>query len=128
MRLTSRLSTLLVLASLGWGCTPDSTGPSPTGLAASRVAPEDFDYIARPPNVQVSSGTVIPNGLPFCRSGLVCYTPNFVRSAYNFPATLNGAGQTILIVDAFGSPTVAQDLATFDALFRIPAPPSFTIL
>src|SRR5256886_1152088 len=33
-----------------------------------------------------------------------------------------------LIVDAFGSPTVAQDLATFDALFHIPAPPSFTIL
>jgi len=128
MRLASGVAAALALAALGWGCTQDSASPSPTGLEASSVAGEDFDYIARPPNVQVTSGTVVPSGLPFCRSGLVCYTPNFVRSAYNFPSTLNGAGQTILIVDAFGSPTVAQDLATFDARFGIPAPPSFTIL
>lgn len=128
MRLASGVSAALVLAALGWSCSQDSPGPSPTGLEASSVAGGDFDYIARPPHVQVLSGTVAPDGLPFCRSGLVCYTPNFVRSAYNFPSTLNGAGQTILIVDAFGSPTVAQDLATFDALFHIPAPPSFTIL
>jgi subtilase family serine protease len=51
-----------------------------------------------------------------------------VRSAYNFPSTLNGSGQTILIVDAFGSPTIRQDLALFDAAFGLPAPPSFTIL
>src|SRR5258708_324000 len=128
MRLVSGVSAALVLAALGWSCSQDSPGPSPTGLEASSVAGGDFDYIARPPHVQVISGTVAPDGLPFCRSGLVCYTPNFVRSAYNFPSTLNGAGQTILIVDAFGSPTVAQDLATFDALFHVPAPPSFTIL
>jgi subtilase family serine protease len=41
---------------------------------------------------------------------------------------LDGSGQTILIVDAFGSPTVRQDLALFDAVFGIAAPPSFTIL
>src|SRR2546426_5564815 len=128
MRLSSGVPAALILTALGWGCTPDSPGPSPTGLEASSVAGGDFDYIARPPHVQVISGTVAPDGLPFCRSGLVCYTPSFVRSAYNFPSTLNGAGQPILIVDAFGSPTVAQDLATFDALFHIPAPPSFTIL
>jgi len=128
MRLSSGVPAALILTALGWGCTQDSLGPSPTGLEASSVAGGDFDYIARPPHVQVISGTVAPDGLPFCRSGLVCYTPSFVRSAYNFPSTLNGAGQTILIVDAFGSPTVAQDLATFDALFHIPAPPSFTIL
>ncbi len=128
MRLASGVSAALFLTALGWGCTQDSAGPGPMGLEASSVAGGDFDYIARPPHVQVISGTVAPDGLPFCRSGLVCYTPNFVRSAYNFPSTLNGAGQTILIVDAFGSPTVAKDLATFDALFHIPAPPSFTIL
>src|SRR5881296_2257121 len=128
MRWSSGVSAALILTALGWGCTQDSPGPGPTGLEASSVAGGDFEYIARPPHVQVISGTVAPDGLPFCRSGLVCYTPSFVRSAYNFPSTLNGAGQTILIVDAFGSPTVAQDLATFDALFHIPAPPSFTIL
>src|SRR5881397_3978079 len=128
MRWSSGVSAALILTALGWGCTQDSPGPGPTGLEASSVAGGDFEYIARPPHVQVISGTVAPDGLPFCRSGLVCYTPSFVRSAYNFPSTLNGAGQTILIVDAFGSPTVVQDLATFDALFHVPAPPSFTIL
>ncbi len=33
-----------------------------------------------------------------------------------------------MIVDAFGSPTIQQDLALFDAVFGIPAPPSFTII
>src|SRR5690348_7584723 len=117
MRLASGVTAALALAALGWGCTRESAGPSPTGLAASRVASEDFDYVAKPPNVQVSSSTVVPDGLPFCGSRLVCYTPNFVRSAYHFPANLTGSGQTILIVDAFGSPTVRQDLARFDRIF-----------
>src|SRR5256886_13554126 len=77
--------------------------------------------------------TTQPNGLPLCRSAslgsIVCYTPSFIKKAYEYPstATLDGTGQTIVIVDAFGSPTVESDLALFDSLFGIPAPPSFTI-
>jgi subtilase family serine protease len=77
--------------------------------------------------------TTQPNGLPLCKSAslgnIVCYSPSFIKKAYEYPstATLDGAGQTIVIVDAFGSPTVASDLALFDAVFGIPAPPSFTI-
>jgi subtilase family serine protease len=59
---------------------------------------------------------------------IVCYSPNFIGTAYHFPSDLNGIGQTILIVDAFGSPTIANDLAHFDETFGIAAPPSFTIL
>jgi len=44
------------------------------------------------------------------------------------PPDLDGTGQTILIVDPYGSPTIEQDLASFDTDFGIPAPPSFTIL
>jgi subtilase family serine protease len=60
---------------------------------------------------------------------IVCYSPAFIKKAYQFPstATLDGSGQTIVIVDAFGSSTIASDLATFDAAFGVPAPPSFTI-
>lgn len=128
MRLARVVSPIAVMTALSWGCTQDAAGPRRPAALSARAAPEDFDYIAKPPNVQVTSGTVVPNGLPFCRSGLVCYAPNFVRAAYNFPPTLDGTGQTILIVDAFGSPTVQQDLATFDGVFGLPAPPSFTIL
>ncbi len=60
-------------------------------------------------------------------SGLACYTPDLIRKAYNVPDDWTGAGQTIVIVDAYGSPTIKQDLAVFDAAFGLPAPPSFHI-
>lgn len=41
---------------------------------------------------------------------------------------IDGAGQTIVIVDSFGSPTIAHDLATFDSYFGLPAPPSFRVI
>ena len=63
-------------------------------------------------------------GLPFCFSrglgSILCYTPSFLKSAYNFPSSLDGTGSTIVIVDAFGSPTLQSDLNTFDTTFGIP--------
>ena len=38
------------------------------------------------------------------------------------PKGLTGAGETIVIIDAFGSPTIANDLALFDATFGLPDP------
>ena len=68
-----------------------------------------------------------PNGLPapsVCEAhyGLACYTPAEIRSAYNVPSALDGTGQTIVIVDAYGSPTIASDLKTFDHAFQLPNP------
>lgn len=64
--------------------------------------------------------------------GIACYSPNQIEQAYNmhplFDAGYNGAGTTIGIVDAFGSPTIASDLATFDAEFGLPDPPSFQVI
>jgi subtilase family serine protease len=40
----------------------------------------------------------------------------------------DGAGQTIVIVDSFGSPTITGDLKAFDAQFGLPAPPSLQII
>jgi subtilase family serine protease len=53
-----------------------------------------------------------------------CYGPAQVRAAYGVDKLthLNGAGRTIAIVDAFQSPTIQHDLATFDMLFGLPAP------
>jgi len=92
----------------------------------------DITYVANPPRVQVSPDTVIPDSVPFCSSrslgSIICYSPNFIRSAYNFPSSLDGGGQTIVIVDAYGSPTIRNDLAVFDTTFGIPDPPSFTVV
>lgn len=60
------------------------------------------------------------------------YTPAQIRSNYDlgpvYAAGLTGTGETIGIVDAYGSPTIRADLATFDKHFGIPAPPRFTIV
>jgi subtilase family serine protease len=49
-----------------------------------------------------------------------CYGPMQMRAAYNVPNSLTGVGQTIVIVDAFQSPTIRADLNTFDAQFGLP--------
>jgi subtilase family serine protease len=64
----------------------------------------------------------------FSSTALACYGPDAIRKAYDLDqliaAGFNGAGQTIVIIDAFGSPTLESDLATFDAVFGLPPPPS----
>jgi len=45
-----------------------------------------------------------------------------MHTAYNIPTGMDGTGQTIVIVDAYGSPTVRQDLQVFDAAFGLPNP------
>ncbi len=63
--------------------------------------------------------------------GIRCYQPAQLQSAYDlaplFASGITGRGQTIVIVDAFGSPTIQSDLQTFDQTFGLPDPPSFHI-
>jgi len=97
--------------------------------SAATAASADIVYQVKP-LVQPTDTSEFTN--PFCHSvngvpQLVCYSPNDIRTAYGYPSSLDGSGQTIVIVDAFGSPTIQSDLATFDAKFGIPAPPSFTV-
>lgn len=70
----------------------------------------------------------------FCRAnfGAPCYSPQEIRTAYGMNGLINsgmvGAGETIVIIDSYGSPTIAADLAAFDAGFGIPDPPSFKVM
>ncbi len=63
-------------------------------------------------------------------------TPTQIRQAYGFNEITfgsvqgDGTGQTIAIIDAYDSPTIANDLQAFDAYwtahgYNLPAPPSF---
>jgi subtilase family serine protease len=56
--------------------------------------------------------------------GLTCYGPAAIRSAYGVSQLIadgsDGSGQTIVIIDAYGSPTAAADLHTFSARFGLP--------
>ena len=64
--------------------------------------------------------------------GFHCYQPFQLEKAYNLKplrdAGIDGRGRTIVIVDAFGSPTIEHDLKVFDQQFGLPDPPSFTII
>jgi subtilase family serine protease len=64
--------------------------------------------------------------------GIACYQAFQLQRAYNlaplFAKGIEGQGQTIVIVDAFGSPSIASDLQTFDAQMGLPNPPSFKVI
>jgi subtilase family serine protease len=60
------------------------------------------------------------------------YTPKQIRAAYYLNPLLrsgtDGKGQSIVIVDSFGSPTIRHDLAVFDRQFKLRAPASLMII
>jgi subtilase family serine protease len=63
---------------------------------------------------------------------VACYSPQQLRDAYNldplYARGITGKGETIVIVDSYGSPTIVNDLKVFDKTFDLPAPPSFKVL
>lgn len=70
-----------------------------------------------------------------CRSSLYpspCYSPQEMRKAYGVDSLTDagfvGRGETIVIIDSYGSPTIREDLKTFDNDYGLPDPPSFKIL
>jgi subtilase family serine protease len=124
----SRTVVGVILATLGtWGSLGVTAGIAPA--AAKIVMP-----------VPASSGQVLKTTLSFppdttyCRTKIhiSCYQPAQFQKAYNlaplFEKGINGAGQTIVIIDSFGSPTIEADLKHFDATFGLPDPPTFTII
>ena len=64
--------------------------------------------------------------------GVACYNPAQFQKAYNlaplYKAGLTGKGQTIVIVDSYGYQNIRGELAAFDAAFKLPAPPKFTVI
>jgi subtilase family serine protease len=84
------------------------------------------------------AGTAAPNATFGCQNrpmdgsqGPRCYQAAQIQNSYSITPLLNsginGAGRTIVIVDAYGSPTIASDLLTFDAVMGLPNP-SFTVI
>ena len=98
-----------------------------TGPTAHRITVHPDIFPAGAPGPDVTFGC---QNRPMDDSqGPRCYQPAQIQNAYNITPLLNsgtnGAGRTIVIVDAFGSPTIASDLQTFDATMGLPNP-SFT--
>ena len=77
-------------------------------------------------HILLKSGKAAPFSTSKCETtyALACYSPLQYRTAYNlnslYAKGITGAGRTIVIADAFGSPTIQSDLDTFDAQWGFP--------
>src|SRR5215469_15305357 len=72
---------------------------------------------------QVSTSTTPPTQAQCASAGRRCFDPAGIAAAYNlaplYAQGLNGKGETIAIVDSFGSDTIAHDLHVFDQAFGV---------
>jgi len=118
----SRLLRLLVVAAV-------VTAAAVTALVGGR-AQSHAVAVARPllPQPPTAHAATQPRPTSQCLTvyGIHCYSPAQFEQAYDLAslhsAGVTGAGQTIAIVDSFGSPTIAQDLHQFDQTFGVSNP------
>jgi subtilase family serine protease len=142
--LTVTLSLLLTTA----GAVP-ATVPGPASAASgARAHPPAFTYrtIAGPAAFAAAAGDTAapipsvagdwavqlqsPNPLSTARClatiKLRCYSPLQYRTAYDldpmYAGNITGKGETIMIIDSFGSPTIRNDLSYFDRQWGLPNP------
>src|ERR1700737_2176929 len=122
-----RLCALAVVAALGG---IGAIGPAAVGTVVG-VAVAPHPLIAH--HLTIPGRRNQPPTTAECRAvGFSCYQPAQFQTAYNllplYAQGFNGAGRTIVIVDAFGSPTIRDDLKFFDQTFNLPDPPAFNII
>jgi len=97
-------------------------------LALSAIAaPAPATSVAVHPTVaeyvQLNGSTVPPTQAQCASVGRRCFAPQAIQAAYNvgplYRAGVDGRGQTIAIVDSYGSDTIAHDLHVFNTAFGL---------
>src|SRR5580692_11370501 len=106
-------------------------GSTASNASSASHASDPGALIVHPPASHVRGAFMAP--VPFsdaqCESvfRIDCYVPDQIEAAYNLPALYHrgttGKGRTIVVVDAFGSPTIADDLLQFDQYLGLGTPP-----
>ncbi len=119
VRLLTLFAAILLLAGIS-----SYTFLSPTKAKAAGA------FIAHPIfiNPQYSdAGQPDSTGMFLCQTpayAIQCYGPKQFQQAYAinplYAAGIQGQGSTIVIIDAYQSPTIRQDLATFSKTFHLP--------
>ncbi len=117
-------SALIVIAALLLLINASSVRADVTVSEQSVTVPETLRVSGGPegwratPHYRVHKAAAAPGGVrPEYITGQG-YEPSQILGAYGISGT--GAGQTIAIVDAYGSPTIYQDLSAFCQRFRLP--------
>ena len=113
------LAAMASLAAMPLGGTGRAVAAPPSALGGRMV-----------PAVAMGSGPLVhtiagPNqsGLFSCQSPTApvpCYGPAQIRRAYDVPGNLTGAGETVVIIDAFRDLTLRGDVSKFNSTFGLP--------
>ncbi len=128
----SALRRIAVLAAVG---ATAAFAAASSGTATTTTAPD----LGSPPFMAVAPAATfvaqISSATPTCPSAtfgtIVCYSPSNIQQAYDVPTGHNaptGVGQTILVLEAYGDPTLTADVASFDTRFGVPALSSLTVV
>ncbi len=124
------LTRLLVLASCVTAAV--ATSPEPATAATSPTLSSSVSVVqgpigpglaTHPLELYASAADAFGTPLVTATSTPTGYTPAQVKAYLGLTGT--GTGQTIAIVTAYDAPTIASDLAKFNATFSLPAPPTF---
>src|ERR1035441_96273 len=134
MNRTRLCGTAVILAAVAAVASGAGTAPPGAQAATRAFSIPPNAIVIRPEIVHVGSTLSSPPSTSACERtlGIACYEPAQIQQAYDlgplFKAGTDGKGQTIVIVDSFGSPTIGHDLTIFDRAFNLPAPPSLTVI
>lgn len=113
------VTTLAIVASMIGGSSP-SHHPRKHSIAAP--------WLVRGPNAVLSTVAGPGYSVFTCQvvgfSGATCYDPYQMRHAYGVDTLIasgfDGTGKTIVIVDAFQSPNIVQQLTTYNTFYGLP--------
>ena len=112
-----------------------AAGFSAAPMSAARArATSPSAVVIRPEAIHVGHAFSGPVSTAVCEKKIhiACYGPGQLRQAYNvwplYRKGITGTGETIVIVDSYGSPTIRHDLGVFDAAYHLSAPPSLKVI
>lgn len=125
-----RLAAIPALAAFGllWVQMPTAPAAPAQHVRPYVVAP--IPDVAGPSSVAGQLPSPISTSQCEKKLGIRCYSPLQYHVAYDlnrlYREGITGAGETILIVDSYGSPTIRHDVKHFDAVYGLP-PVNLTI-
>ena len=125
--MVSTRGALVLLAGVGFLFLAAASAGSARPLGGGGLVPQAIQLPQIPGLITTrhtaATTCVLPDGSDV--SGFHCYTPQQIRTAYGVDAVASlsggaanfGQGQTIVLVDAYGSPTATADLQRFHETF-----------
>jgi len=116
LALAITVAAIAALAAGGQRASAQHGGMTPDTMRVPSFA-RKISQVAKPSvTVRFTCQLTVPAG---------CYGPDQMRTAYGTQSLLNagfdGTGRTIVIIDAYGSPTLDADLTLFNTVWGLPA-------